>query len=219
MEVGPQQQQQQNASSNYREQGEQLRQEIVKRAGQLQQVVASSLELLKNNGDVIVRRLLDQMSARLDQAKTKADRILSEPATNEVALKALSTINLGLNNLNTIITNIVARLDAAAKEHQAGLASGQQQQQQRTNAHIEGQPLAGRLRVNLQQLGQQFQSALNASNHQLGPLMRQRQQQLQQLLASVAQQQQARQAAQAAEQTPPNQGKPGGQPATTDSAK
>lgn len=69
-----------NATSaqSYREQSEQLRQDIVRRAGQLQQVVASSMEVLKNNGDLIVRRLLEQLNGRLDQAKAKADKIINE---------------------------------------------------------------------------------------------------------------------------------------------
>lgn len=68
-----------NASSNaYREQGEVLRQEIIRRAGQLQQVVASSMEVLKNSSDLIVRRLLEQLNNRLDQAKSKADKIINE---------------------------------------------------------------------------------------------------------------------------------------------
>ena len=173
------------SSNNYREQGEMLRQEIVRRAGQLQQVVASSMDLLKNNGDLIVRRLLDQMNVRLDQAKQRADRILSDTAAqsapqNELALKALSTINLGLNNLNHIISNIVARLDAASKEQQqqqvglnANVASNQQQRMgslassllaqasSAAGAGEQGQSFA-KLRANLHQLGQQFQSALGA---------------------------------------------------------
>lgn len=68
-----------NSSSNaYREQGEQLRQEIVRRAGQLQQVVISSMDILKNSSDLIVRRLLEQLNIRLDQAKSKADKIINE---------------------------------------------------------------------------------------------------------------------------------------------
>lgn len=65
-------------SLNHREQSELLRQEIVRRASQLQQVVASSMEILKNNGDLIVRRLLEQLNSRLDQAKSKADKIINE---------------------------------------------------------------------------------------------------------------------------------------------
>lgn len=68
-----------NTTNNvYREQSEQLRQEIIKRASQLQQVVASSMEVLKNNGDLIVRRLLEQLNSRLYQAKSKADKIINE---------------------------------------------------------------------------------------------------------------------------------------------
>lgn len=63
---------------SYREQGELLRLEIARRAGQLQQVVASSMDLVKNNSDLIVRRLLEQLNVRLDQAKSKADKIINE---------------------------------------------------------------------------------------------------------------------------------------------
>ena len=185
---------------NYREQGELLRLDIVRRAGQLQQVVASSMDLLKNNGDVIVRRLLEQMNVRLDQAKAKADRIINEPATNEVALRALSTINLGLNNLNNIIANIVNRLEAANKENQyqmSGSSSGlsgastsnmiSQRQQGGLNSAGNNalQPLldSNRIRMNLHQLSQQFQAALNGSQlHQQLAALRQRQQQQMALL-------------------------------------
>lgn len=178
---------------NYREQGELLRQDIMRRAGQLQAVVASSMDLLKNNGDQIVRRLLEQMNLRLDQAKAKADRIINEPATNEVALKALGTINSGLNNLNTIISNILSRLEQANKENQyqagagSALISQRQQQgpggQQRGSAQLPQLLDANKFRSNLHQLGQQFQSVLNSSQlHQQLLALRQRQQQQMALL-------------------------------------
>lgn len=159
---------------DYKQQGELLRQDILKRAGQLQQVVASSMDVLKNNGDLIVRRLLEQLNHRLDVAKSKADKIISEPATNEVALKALGTINQGLNNLNNIITNIVNRMDLSAKD-------GQQLQRVSANGNGESpaQPAASpfldpnRLKLNLQQIQQQFHSALAANqqaNQQGGKL-------------------------------------------------
>lgn len=148
------------------------------------------MELVRNNSDLIVRRLLDQMSVRLDQAKSKADRILSEPATSEVALRALATINLGLNNLNNMITNIVARLEASASAPQ-GVAT----QPRGSGAPADAQPAAllaqqAKLRHNLHQLGHQFHSALNATGSQLGPLVRQRQQQIQLMLSALQQQQQ-----------------------------
>lgn len=158
-----------NNATNYKQQGEQLRAEIVKRAGQLQQVVASSLELLKSNSDLIVRRLLEQMNARLDIAKAKADKILNEPATNEVAIRALHTINHGLNNLNNIITNIAARLDAHAKEAAAGASLPNQGAQNQTLATQAAQRQLldpNKIRANLAQLGQQFSSALQAAQMQ-----------------------------------------------------
>lgn len=156
-------------STNYREQGEVLRQEIVRRAGQLQQVVASSMDVLKNNGDLIVRRLLEQLNQRLDQAKSKADRIINEPATNEMGVRALNTINHGLNNLNNIITNIVNRLDINSKEAIRQQMNGAQRSSSATNSTNSGPaPLlnAERIRQNLQQLGQQFSSAINAAQQQ-----------------------------------------------------
>lgn len=66
------------ASGNYREQGEQIRQDIVRRAGQLQQVLSSSMDVIKDKGDVIVKRLLEQLNSRLDLAKSKADKIINE---------------------------------------------------------------------------------------------------------------------------------------------
>lgn len=165
-------------STNYREQSEVLRQDIIRRAGQLQQLVTSSIDVLKNNGDLIVRRLLEQLNHRLDQAKSKADKIINEPATSEMGTRALFTINQGLNNLNNIITNIVNRLDMTSKEaiqqhmslfHQqqqqinrnsAGISSGQQQS---TNSNLLD---PNRIRQNLQQLGQQFSSAISAAQQQ-----------------------------------------------------
>lgn len=167
-----------NSSSStnaYREQGEQLRQEIVRRAGQLQQVVASSMEILKNSSDLIVRRLLEQLNNRLDQAKSKADKIINEPATNEVAIRALHTINQGLNNLNSIITNLVNRLELTGKGGDPnGIQMSSQQQPllgntigQRAGSNAASTFLdPSRLKQNLQQLSQQFSSAISAAQQQ-----------------------------------------------------
>ncbi|KAG9510719.1 hypothetical protein GZH46_00727 [Fragariocoptes setiger] len=113
---------------SYREQGEILRHEILRRAGQLQTVLASSMDIMKDKSDMIVRRLLESLNTRIDQAKSKADRIINEPATNEMAVKTLNTINQGLNQLNNIITNIVSRFDMtnnkdATQKIAAGLAA------------------------------------------------------------------------------------------------
>lgn len=173
-----------------REQSEVLRQEIVRRAGQLQQVVAGSLDLLKNNGDLIVKRLLEQLNTRLDLAKSKAERILSEPATNEAALRGLAAVNQGLNNLNNIIGNIVARLDLSSAQNATSSANIQQTLSQSAASAIAtannlmgnnaikerlspGQMLdANRLRANLHQITQHFSNALNATQLQqvLSPL-------------------------------------------------
>lgn len=176
------------ASSNaYREQGEQLRQEIVRRAGQLQQVVASSMEILKNSSDLIVRRLLEQLNNRLDQAKSKADKIINEPATNEVAIRALHTINQGLNNLNSIITNLVNRLELTGKSGDPNGIQQMSSQQQPLLASTIGQRAGSnaastfldpsRLKQNLQQLSQQFSSAISAAQQQRRMQQQQQQQQ------------------------------------------
>lgn len=180
-----------NASSAqyYREQGEYLRREIVSRASQLQQVISSSINSMKSNGDVIARKLLEQLNLRLDQARAKADRIISEvsshlhrnyhenlrrmtdrqeqPTNNEMAVKALAAVNNGLTNINNMISNLVNRLELAGKEGAggvAGLAGGQQR--------VGGAPLTPQLfNVNLAQLRQQFSAAI-------GAVQRQQQQQL-----------------------------------------
>lgn len=162
-------------STNYREQSEILRQDIIRRAGQLQQLVTSSIDVLKNNGDLIVRRLLEQLNHRLDQAKSKADKIINEPATSEMGTRALFTINQGLNNLNNIITNIVNRLDMTSKEAIQQHMSLFQQQQQQINSRNGAGPVVpinanlldpNRIRQNLQQLGQQFSSAISSAQQQ-----------------------------------------------------
>lgn len=94
---------------------------------------------------------------------------LTQPATTDVAMKALHTINSGLNNLNNIITNIVNRLDLGSKDGQmqplpavANLSGATQRVASNANALLE----AARSRLNLHQLGQQFSSALNAVQQQ-----------------------------------------------------
>lgn len=183
------------AAASVREQSEAMRQEIVRRAGQLQQVVSGSLDLLKNNGDLIVKRLLEQLNTRLDLAKSKAERILSEPATNEAALRGLAAVNQGLNNLNNIIGNIVARLDLSSAPPLANNSSAARTgtsaadnlqhtlSQSAATAFATANNLIGnnaikerlspaqvldanRLRANLHQLTQHFSNALNATQLQ-----------------------------------------------------
>lgn len=174
------------------EQGEILRQEIYNRANQLQQVVSSSLGSLRDNKDLIVKRVLEQMSVRLDHARAKADRIISEPANNELAVKALATINNGLTNINNIVTNLVRRLDSSNPL--------QQQQQAINNANVTqtnqidhgefsnaansnansatisqrvggafADATAAKFPFNLQQIRQQFSSAISAVQKQIAP--------------------------------------------------
>lgn len=60
----------------YREQAERLRSEINRRSGQLQKIVGAATEALKDRGDVVVRRILENLNTRLGQAKARADKIL-----------------------------------------------------------------------------------------------------------------------------------------------
>lgn len=145
---------------SYRQQGELLREEIVKRAGQLQQVVGSSLELLKSNGDLIVRRLLEQLNTRLDVAKSKADKIINEPTTNEMGLRALASVNQGLNNLNNIIANIVNKLDLNLNGAQVERSPQGPLLQRAGGANGQETP---KYRLSLHQLGQQLSSAASAA--------------------------------------------------------
>lgn len=136
-----------NGSVNYREQGEILRQEILRRAGHLQRVVASSSEMIKNSGDLIVSRLLDQMNQRLNVAKSKADKIINEPTTNEMALRALGAINQGLNNVNNIIQNIVNQnrsklnLQQISRQFSSALSAVQKQMNQQQQSQLQSQQL------------------------------------------------------------------------------
>ncbi|KAI1303588.1 hypothetical protein HDE_02156 [Halotydeus destructor] len=95
----------------YREQALKLRSEINRRSEQLQKVVVAASEALKDRGDVMVRRILVNLNARLGQARARADKILSEPESSELAVKTLHTINQGLNNLNALVHQVLARVN------------------------------------------------------------------------------------------------------------
>lgn len=74
-----------------------------------------------------------------------------------MAIKALNTINLGLNNLNNIISNIVNKLELSAKEN-----NNNKQQPNQIQKQISQLADSNKLRLNLQQISQQVSSALNA---------------------------------------------------------
>lgn len=90
---------------------EELRIEIARRTAQLQKIVGSAIEIMRDRGDVMVRRILEHLNTRLDQARTNADKILKEPATSEMAVRTLNTINQGLNGVNQMIHNVLNRVN------------------------------------------------------------------------------------------------------------
>lgn len=193
------------SSMSLNEQGEILRQEIYSRANQLQQVVSSSLNSLRDNKDLIMKRLLEQMSVRLDHARAKADRIISEPANNELAVKALATINNGLTNINNIVTNLVKRLDPMnssqasstittstgsngnrTETNQIDHGEFSNANTQSTNSNSISQRVgtgavndanASKFPFNLQQIRQQFSSAISTIQKQIAPQTQQSQSQ------------------------------------------
>lgn len=95
----------------YREQAENLRSEINRRSGQLQKVVGAAIEALKDRGDVVVRRILENLQNRLNQAKQRADKILGEPESSELAVRTLNSINQGMNNLSSLVQHVLSRVN------------------------------------------------------------------------------------------------------------
>ena len=63
---------------NYDAEGQKLREDIVSKVGHLQTVLTTAIEVSKERRDIITRRILEQTNYRLEQAKERADRILSE---------------------------------------------------------------------------------------------------------------------------------------------
>lgn len=89
---------------NYDLEGQKLRQDIVQKVGHLQTVLTTAIEVSKERRDFISRRILEQTNYRLEQAKERADRILSEVSTrrlrftNRVAfVAAVELTNCGEN--------------------------------------------------------------------------------------------------------------------------
>ena len=90
---------------------EDLRREIAKRSGQLQEIINTAMDVMKSRGDVVVRRILENLNLMIDQARTRADKILKEPSSSEVAIRTLNAINQGLNNVNRMITNVLQQIN------------------------------------------------------------------------------------------------------------
>lgn len=94
----------------YREQAEHLRSEINKRSGQLERVVAAAIEANQDK-DLIVKRILQNLQARLGQAKQRADKILKEPESGELAVRTLNSINQGMGNLGSLVQHVLSRIN------------------------------------------------------------------------------------------------------------
>lgn len=95
----------------YRKQAEYLRGEINRRSGQLQKVVSAAIEGLTNKNDVVVKRILENLQTRLGQAKQRADKILKEPESGELAVKTLNSINQGMGNLGSLVQHVLSRVN------------------------------------------------------------------------------------------------------------
>lgn len=109
-------------SEKYREQAEHLRSEINRRSGQLQKVVGAAIEAMKDRGDIVIRRILENLQTRLGQAKQRADKILKEPESGELAVRTLNSINQGMSNLANLVQHVLSRVNISInvdlKDHQ-----------------------------------------------------------------------------------------------------
>ena len=63
---------------NYEVGGKRLRDDIIGKVGHLQTIFTTALEVGRERRDRLARRLLDQAHNRLERAKERADKILSE---------------------------------------------------------------------------------------------------------------------------------------------
>jgi hypothetical protein len=98
------------SSEKLREQAEALRSEINKRSGQLQKVVAAAIEANKDK-DLVVKKILENLQNRLGQAKQRADKILKEPESGELAVRTLHSINQGMGNLGSLVQHVLSRVN------------------------------------------------------------------------------------------------------------
>lgn len=99
--------------SDYRAQAELLRQQILRRCNQLQNIIATTNEILRERENHMFAKILDNFSTRIEHTKLRADLILKEPATSTAAVKALNRINYGLNNMNHLIQNVLSRVNVS----------------------------------------------------------------------------------------------------------
>lgn len=119
---------------NYEAEGEKLRHNIVSKVGHLQTVLTTAIEVSKERRDLISRRILEQTNFRLEQAKERADRILSEvrrpvnrsakptnlfvllsfpyqPQNSQIVVRALHTINDGINSIHSFLHGLLDRIN------------------------------------------------------------------------------------------------------------
>lgn len=67
------------AVPNYdEEEGRRLREDIITKVGHLQNILTTYLEVSKERRDILTKRILEQTNYRLEQAKVRADQLLSE---------------------------------------------------------------------------------------------------------------------------------------------
>lgn len=99
--------------SDYRAQAELLRQQILRRCNQLQNIIATTNEILRERENHMFAKILDNFSSRIEHTKLRADLILKEPSTSVTAVKALNRINYGLNNMNHLIQNVLSRVNVS----------------------------------------------------------------------------------------------------------
>ncbi|KAJ6216378.1 hypothetical protein RDWZM_007535 [Blomia tropicalis] len=118
---------------NYELEGQRLREEIVKKVGHLQTVLTTAMEVSKERRDIITRRILEQTNFRLERAKERADRILSEvythththtlqwsmmdtsmPSNSQMVIKALHVINHGINGIHSFLHGIARINDSVS---------------------------------------------------------------------------------------------------------
>ncbi|XP_046920013.2 uncharacterized protein LOC124500036 isoform X3 [Dermatophagoides farinae] len=98
---------------NYELEGQKLRQDIVDKVGHLQTILETAFQVSRERRDLFLSRLLRNTNNRLERAKNRADQILSEPATSELAVKTLHHINNGINNMNLFLHNLLNRINVS----------------------------------------------------------------------------------------------------------
>ncbi|XP_075680391.1 uncharacterized protein LOC113791815 isoform X4 [Dermatophagoides pteronyssinus] len=100
---------------NYELEGRKLRQDIVDKVTHLQTILDTAFHVSRERRDLFLSRLLRNTNNRLERAKNRADQILSEPATSELAVKTLHHINSGINNMYLFLHNLLNRVNVSIK--------------------------------------------------------------------------------------------------------